>query len=428
MVVRGTMLRRAFSRLLSSLAAVLLIPWLVWRPKTRPGLRARLGFPAALPPSVRSGVRVWVHAASAGDARNIWPVVRLLAQHRTDLRFILTTVTATGEQMAAALEPRPHHHTFLPLDAPGPATRSLKVLRPDVLLLECTELWPWALDAARAAGVTVILCNGRLSARSLPRYQRLFSLWPNPVPLFAALCVQGPDDAVRYQALGAPAQRVVVAGNCKFDSSAAPPDASKVAALHQVLGPAPAWLVAGSTHVGEEDLVLDALEAARSAVPGTRLLWAPRYPDHVPGLLQRVTARGLSGARRSQQNPCANADVVMLDTMGELAAAYALGRVAIVGGSFVPRGGQNILEPAASGVPVLHGPHMHNLPELAQALDGNGALEVSRADLPTQVQRLMSDPEAARAMGATGRAHLQTLSGAAARHLAVVLPLLPPPR
>lgn len=421
-------MQRFLASLLTTCVALLLVPWLWARPKTRPGLAARLGRPALPAPPAHAVTRVWAHAASAGDIKNLWPVVRLLLGQRADIHLTLTTVTNSGADMAQAMAPAPHAFTYLPLDAPFAVRRAVAAMAPQLVLLECTELWPMLLATLHAHSVPVVLCNGRLSQRSLTRYRWLFRVLPNPVPHLALLLCQTRADADRYVALGADPARVHVVGNSKFDASAATPPAQKVALLADVLGAGP-WLAAGSTHAGEEDVVLDALTAARKVDPATRLLWAPRYAEHVEGLLEAARQRGFSSARRSAGPPDSQrADVVLLDSMGELAAAYAGARVALVGGSWVERGGQNILEPAAVGVPVVHGPHMFNLRDLADALDGVGALNVPRAEAAETVASLMRDPARAAALGAAGRERVQALSGAAARHMEHLAAVVPPPR
>jgi 3-deoxy-D-manno-octulosonic-acid transferase len=263
-----------------------------------------------------------------------------------------------------------------------------------------------------------------MSDRSARRYRTLFKLVSNPIPVLSRLCLQTEADLARYVALGAAPDRCRVTGNCKFDAAARTPPVEKVEALRAVVLPLGPLLVAGSTHLGEEDVVLEALAAARKVSPGTRLLWAPRYLEHADSLISRARNAGFSSGKRSGE-ACATADVVVLDTMGELAAAYALGTVAIVGGSFVPRGGQNILEPAAQGVPVLHGPHMFLAPDQTSVLDGNGALQVRREQVADALGAWLSHPLEATRVGALGRERVSAVAGAAARHLEHLGPLLP---
>ncbi len=417
------MLPGALVGLLATVVCILAIPVLLLRGKTRPGLFQRLG---ARPPVPRQGSRVWVHAASAGDVKNIWPVVRALREARPDVVVMLSYVTNSAAHMVPSLSPPPDVHAYVPLDAPVFVRRAFRRWQPALMLLEMTELWPSLLSELRRNNVPVALCNARMSARSFPRYQRLFAWLGNPVKDLAFVGAQTHKDRDRYLVLGAPAPLCVTTGNCKFDAAARTPSTEKVETLRALVAPKGPLLVAGSTHQGEEDVVLDALRAARMVEPQSRLLWAPRYLEHVDGIVAQVKAAGFSAQRRSgDAGTCATADVVVLDTMGELAAAYALGSVALVGGSFVPRGGQNILEPAAQGVPVLHGPHMFLAPDQVAVLDGHGAQQVTREAVASQVQALLRDVAAARDLGATGRAAVLGVAGAAAKHLPHVLVLLP---
>ncbi|MBI5495307.1 MAG: 3-deoxy-D-manno-octulosonic acid transferase [Deltaproteobacteria bacterium] len=418
------MLPRPIQSVLATLVALLALPILLWRRKTRRGLAQRLGH--LPPPPARDGPRLWIHAASAGDVKNAWPVVRALKEARPSLTVLLTYVTNSAEQMVGTLSPPPDVHAYAPLDAPLFVRRALDAWRPAVLLLEMTELWPALVAQARARGVSVALCNGRMSPRSAARYAMLFGWLTNPVPALAVLCLQTDADRTRYLALGASPERAFVTGNCKFDAAARTPSPEKVAALRGVVGERGPLLCAGSTHAGEEDVVVGALAAARGVVPGCRLLWAPRYLEHVDGLMALCLSRGWRVARRSAGAvTCAAADVVILDTMGELAAAYALAQVALVGGSWVPRGGQNILEPAAQGVPVLHGPHMFLAPDQVEVLDGHGARLVNRGELPAAVVHWFTHDNDARREGEAGRAAVSAVAGAAARHTEHLLPLLP---
>jgi 3-deoxy-D-manno-octulosonic-acid transferase len=421
-------MRRFLAGVLATVLVTLLAPLLWLRPKTRRGARARLGRPAVDPAAWPGRPRLWVHAASAGDVKNAWPVAARLRELRPDLAVILSVVTNSGEEMAHKLSPPPDATTYLPLDAPPYVQGTLDRLRPDLLLLECAELWPTLVHQAAHRGVPVAVVNGRLDARKMPSYKRFFALVGNPVGRLAAVCAQGEGDRARFVSLGLEESRCHVAGNCKFDAAARVPDQAKVEALRAALGKPGRLLVVGSTHTGEERVVLNAFLAAREVAPDLKLLWAPRYADHVAGLAGLCQARGLRAARRSAgPDGCREAEVLLLDTMGELAAAYALGTLAMVGGSWVPRGGQNILEPAAQGLPVVHGPHMFLSADQAAALDGHGASRVEAGEVGAELVGLLRHPEKAARRGSEGRAVVQGLAGAVGRHVAVLLPLLRKP-
>ncbi|MEW5850727.1 MAG: glycosyltransferase N-terminal domain-containing protein [Myxococcota bacterium] len=418
------MLGRVLYAVMATVAALLAVPVLWLRPKTRGGLGARLGRPA-VPPTLPAGPRLWVHAASAGDVKNIWPVVAALKTQQPELSVVLTVITDSGQTMAGKMTPAPDVVTFLPLDAPPFVSAAMARIRPDALLLECTELWPTLIAAASRRGIPIILCNGRVSERSARRYRAFFRLVDNPVSRLTRLCLQTEEDRARYVALGADASRCMVTGNCKFDAAARAPDPARLAALRADLGEPAGFLVAGSTHQGEEPVILSAFRRAREVDGGIRLLWAPRYLEHAESITRMCEQAGWRTARRSGgADACPGVDVVVLDTMGELAAAYALARVAIVGGSFVERGGQNILEPAAQGAPVLHGPHMFLAPDQTAALDGVGATQVTAEELPEAVAKWLIEADEARRVGQAGKERVASMAGAVARHMEVVGPVV----
>jgi 3-deoxy-D-manno-octulosonic-acid transferase len=403
---------------------VLALPVLLLRKKTRPGLRARLG--AVHAPASDGKTRVWVHAASAGDVKNVWPVVRGLKEARPGVFVIVSVVTNSGQDMANKMHPPPDAVTFLPLDMPVFVRRSLNAVRPDVLLLECTELWPALMREAGRRAIPMVLCNGRMSERSAGWYRLLFAVVGNPLHHLSSLCLVSDEDRDRYARLGSSPQKCHVTGNCKFDAAAGGPDAQKVQTFREALGNPERVIVAGSTHSGEETVVLRAFAVARKSHADLKLVWAPRYLEHADSLVARARLAGFVTARKSDgRHACCHADVIILDTMGELAVAYTMAEVALVGGSFVNRGGQNILEPAAAGVPVLHGPDMRLSKDQARALDGVGGWGVSAEELPGALVKLLDDRTAARRMGQEGRAVVHALAGSAARHVAVIAALLP---
>ena len=393
----------------------LLLPFLLLHPKVRQGVRRRLGLyeGVALP---QGGPRVWLHGASAGDVLGLVPIVRELKALHPEARIIISSITDSGAAMAQQkLAGLADLVTFLPYDLPGACRRTLAALRPDVLVLEYTELWPQLIDAAFNAGVKLALTNGRLRPRNLRRYRILFGFVGNLLMKFDVLMMRADEEAERALLLGAPRDRVQVTGNTKFDALAisvpATPDESLRTALG--LGKERLW-VCGSTHEGEEGALLKVFAALRRAHPDLRLLIAPRYIERAGRVLALARALGLDARLRSQTGwP---AQVIVLDTIGELVRVYQLATMVFVGGSFGRRGGQNILEPAACGKPVLFGPRMENFADSVQVLVGRGGLQVKDPVALLQLMRdLLARPDEILKLGELAREAVSSVRGASLR-------------
>ncbi len=405
----------------------LMLPFLLLHPRVRQGIRFRLGLydGVAVP---RGGPRIWLHGASAGDVLGLVPIVRELKALRPDARVIVSSITDSGASMARQKlvpEGLAELVTFLPYDLPGACRRAIAALRPDVLVLEYTELWPQLIHAAAAAGVKLALTNGRLRPRNVPRYRLLFAFAGNLLERFDVLMMRADDEAERALLLGAPDDRVHVTGNTKFDALAVSVPPAEDAALRQALalGRERLW-VCGSTHEGEEGRLLHVYSILRKEYPDLRLLIAPRYIERAHRVLGLARSMGLVGRLRSAGG--GPAPVIVLDTIGELVRAYQLATVVFVGGSFGRRGGQNILEPAACGKPVLFGPRMENFQDSVQVLVGRGGLQVKD---PVALLRLMRDllarPEEIRKLGELARDAVSSVRGASARDARLIAELLP---
>jgi len=405
----------------------LLLPFLLLHPRVRQGIRLRLGFydGVILPPG---GPRIWLHGASAGDVLGLVPIVRELKSLRPDAKVIVSAVTDSGAAMAQQrLVPQDLAElvTFLPYDLPGACRRAVAALRPDVLVLEYTELWPQLIQAASAAGVKLALTNGRLGPGNVPRYRLLFRLVGNLLEKFDVLMMRADDEAERALSLGAPPDRVYVTGNTKFDALAVSVPQGEEPLLRQALALQGERLwVCGSTHEGEEAALLQVFSILRREHPDLRLLLAPRYIERAPRVLALARGMGLKARLRSQ--PGGPDPVIVLDTIGELVRAYQLATVVFVGGSFGRRGGQNILEPAACGKPVLFGPRMENFQDSVQVLVGRGGLQVKD---PVALLRLMRDllgrPEDLRKLGELALAAVSSVRGASVRDARLIAELLP---
>jgi len=411
----------------SYLALALLLPVLMFYRKTRDGLGERLGFYA--PGRVPEGgsPRIWLHGASAGDLLSLAPMIDRLKARFPGSKIIVSTITNTGRLMAEErLKAKIDAVVFAPYDVWGATRRAVKAIAPDLLVLEYTEIWPNLIRAAHDAGSRVALTNGRFSPQHLGRYRALFTLIGNPLDDIDLFLMRDSDEAERVLSLGAARERVQVTGNTKFDSlvplSQAPEDPSLRAALN-FPGNARV-LIAGSTHEGEEETLLEIYAELRKARGDLCLVIAPRYIERSERVTALATAAGLQWGLRSKGNP-AQAPVVVLDSIGELARAYRLASLVFVGGSFTTRGGQNILEPAAQGKAVLFGPHMENFRDSVQVLLGRGGIQVKdKEHLGRVVAELLDRPEQLAALGNLAQQAVRQVSGASDRNVEKMAELL----
>ena len=418
-------MRHLYSALLY-LATPLILARLAWSGRRNRGYwkrwPERFGFVADAPPP--GGI--WVHAVSVGEVIAALPLVeRLMASH-PELAVTVTTMTPTGsERVRAALGERVHHR-YLPYDLPGAVGRFLDDVRPRLGLLMETELWPNLVAGCAARRVPLVLANARLSAGSADGYRKIGGLVRPLLGGLAAIAAQAEADAQRFVALGADPARVKVTGSIKFDLAI--DDATRAAgrALREALGAErPCW-IAASTHDGEDEQVLAAHAGIRERFPGALLLLVPRHPERFVRVAALCEARGFGVARRSRGETGDEVAVYLGDTMGELLALYAAADVAFVGGSLVPTGGHNPLEPAALGLPVVTGPHLHNFARIASLLEEAGALTrvADAGTLSSRVVELLASPERAAAAGAAGREVVERNRGALDRLLTEVETLL----
>ncbi len=394
--------------------------------KTRDGFWQRLGFYGSAVPKAGGGPRVWLHGASAGDLLALSPMIDRLRARFPQAVLVLSTMTNTGHLMARErLAKKVDAVVYAPWDLWGATRRAARALSPDLLVLEYTEIWPNLIRAVHDRGGRVALTNGRFSPQHLTRYRAFFDAIGNPLHDIDLFLMRETVEAERALQLGAPAPRVVVTGNTKFDAMV-PSEALEDLVLRSALGlpaDAPVW-IAGSTHEGEEEQVLDAYRQLVRRFPTLRLVIAPRYIERAERVLGLIESAGLHGARRSVANTL-GAPVVVLDTIGELSRAYRLATVVFVGGSFITRGGQNILEPAAQGKPVLFGPHMENFHDSVQVLVGRGGIQVKDVEHLVRVMaELLARPESLAHLGELARTAVRQISGASDRNVDALAGLL----
>ncbi len=404
----------------SYLLFAVLWPLLALHRKTRSGFWQRLGFYGARKVVEGSGPRIWLHGASAGDLLALSPMIHQLRERFPGCRVILSTMTNSGYMMASErLAGQIEAVVYAPYDLWGATRRAVRAIQPDLLVLEYTEIWPNLIAAARNAGARIVLTNGRFSPTHLRKYRTLFSAIGNPLKSIDLFLMREDDEAERALGLGAPLERVWVTGNTKFDALVPAGAGGEDAGLRRALGlPEGARvLIAGSTHEGEEDKLLEVYRRLRGEHPDLRLVIAPRYIERAARIAAQVEAFKLSVGLRSQGNP-AGAPVVILDTIGELSRTYRLATLVFVGGSFTRRGGQNILEPAAQGKPVLFGPHMENFHDSVQVLVGRGGIQVKDADhLYRVLAELLARPETVANLGGLAQAAVRQVSGASSRNV-----------
>ena len=395
----------------------------------RQGLAERLGFGRALlTPSI------WLHAVSLGEMSAAAPLARALRLRFPDLPLVVTSATPAGRARAAALFEDAADIRYLPYDTPGAVRRFLARARPRAAIIMETELWPNLLRECARGGIPVLLASARLSLRSVSRYRRFAALFAGVFSNNLLVAAQSAEDAQRFKSIGASAERTVVVGNVKFDVGVDAGIVQAGRALRAAFAAArPVW-IAGSTHAGEEEQLLDAHDLLLKSIPNAVLLLVPRHKDRFAAVGELLARRGVKYARRSRMASGAEAQqlpgdtpVLLVDTVGELTLLYASADAAFVGGSLVPIGGHNLLEPAALGLPVLTGPSYFNGQEIAQLLLARGAaLQVNSVqDLAATLQRLLAQPEAREQIGIIGQEIIAANRGSVARLIALIEPWLP---
>jgi 3-deoxy-D-manno-octulosonic-acid transferase len=396
-------------------------------------LRQRLGY---LPVSfnVDGDDSIWIHAVSVGEALTARALAGELKQRYPGLRLFVSTTTIAGQQVAARQIKDADATFYFPIDLGFIVRRTLRLVKPRLFVVMETEIWPNLLRQCRREGVRTVMVNGRISNRSYPRYRIVRRFIGRVLGDVDRFCMQSEESAQRILDLGAERGRVLVTGNLKFDAvqvPAASQDRAGPRVLRYFRVPESRLVfIAGSTMKGEELIVLRAFDRARASVERPLLVIAPRHPERFDEVERLAREEGFRTARRSalgiDEDPAA--DVVILDTIGELAHLYRLATVVFVGGSLVPTGGHNILEPAAFGKPILFGPHMQNFREIASTfLEARAAVQVeNERHLEDQLKTLFADPARRAALGQAARAIMDANHGAREKTLAVIADLLPP--
>ena len=419
------------------IAAVVASPWFIYQAlrykKYVGSLGQRMGY---LPVSFNmdGDESIWVHAVSVGEVLTARPLISDLKRRYPNLRMFLSTTTMAGQQLARRNVPDVDAVFYFPFDFAFVVRRTLDLVRPKLFIMMETEIWPNLLRECRARGIKTAVVNGRLSPRSFPRYRMIRPMMRRVLDHIDKFLVQSEESARRFIDLGADPARVVVTGSLKFDSLEVSSTALQARARDRVLRyfRVPASrpvIVAGSTMKGEEIAVLRAFRRVRSTAPNTLLVLAPRNPERFGEAEQLARQEGWKVAKRSDLAIDAEprVDVVVLDTIGELATIYQIATVVFVGGSLVATGGHNVLEPAVFGKPIVFGPHMQNFLEIAEAFVSNGAgvQLAGEEQLEESFLSLMSDPVRRARLGAAARALVEANRGANEKSVRVLATLLP---
>lgn len=383
---------RALYATLLVLAYPFVVLMLIWRgarnPDYRGGRRERLGWAyAKVPRDV-----VWVHAVSAGEVIAAAPLIRRLTTMLPEIRVLVTTMTPTGANQVRRLLGNRVSHCYAPYDFPWALRRFMKRVRPRLLVLMETELWPNMVRMAAARGISVVLINARLSERSARGYRRIAGLTRQMLSELTWIATQYPEHAQRFVELGAPPGIVDVVGNVKFDVEVPGDFRERVAALKarwETVG-RPVW-IAASTHDGEEEIVLDAHRRLLAAWPDALLILVPRHPQRFDSVAQ-LASDGLVMQRMTNATG-SRAQVILGDTMGQLIYLYGVAQIAFVGGSLVAHGGHNPIEAAALGLPLVIGPHDFNFASVVAAFETAGCLHrvADAASLAESVSGLLAD-------------------------------------
>jgi 3-deoxy-D-manno-octulosonic-acid transferase len=416
-------------------------PYLAWQAlryrKYIGSLRQRLGY---LPISFNldGEQSIWIHAVSVGEVLTARALLPQLRERYPRYRLFLSTTTMTGQQIARNSLQYVDEVFYFPFDLGFVVNRTLRLVKPKMFIMMETEIWPNLLRACHRAGIKTVLVNGRISSRSYPRYRLARPFFRRVLAQIDRFCMQSEESARRIIDIGAEPDRVAVTGSLKFDSLELPGATTATAAdrgRQRVLryfrmGADRPVIIAASTLKGEETPVLEAFQRIRARMPEVLLIIAPRKPERFDEVEQIARRGGWRVARRSELPVDAEPrqDIVILDTIGELAQLYQVATAVFVGGSLVDQGGHNILEPAVFGKPIVFGPYMQNFAEIARAfIDNDAAIQIRTGrELEHALMALLTDPVRRARLGAAARALVEANRGARGKTMTAIARVLPP--
>jgi len=407
------------------LATVVLSPVILFKlitvPKYRGGITQKFGRLRKGVLTVLNGTRpIWVHAVSVGEVMAAHPLIRELRKKYPDRKLILSTVTVTGNFTARRRVPEADAVFYFPFDYPCIVRRVIRGINPLVVLVAETELWPNFFRELRKAGIPSAVINGRISPGSHRNYLKFNKLFSRVFENITLFCMQSEADAARIRDIGAAPEKVMVSGNLKFDQKIPVIMPSPV-----TVQPGRKVITAGSTHRGEEEALLNIFSRLRIKFPNLLLIIAPRHPERFDEVEGLINTAGYECQRRTRLKGPVK-DVLLLDTIGELRAFYALCDIAFVGGSLVKVGGHNLLEPAAMKKPVIFSRYMYNFKEISEALMsvGGGIMVKDKAELYVQLDKLLSDKELAMRMGECAFSVIEMNSGSSKKTIDAVSRLI----
>ena len=418
---------------------IVMSPYLAWQAvryrKYIGSLRQRFGY---LPISFNldGEESIWIHAVSVGEVLTARALLPELRERYPRYRLFLSTTTMTGQQIARNSLQLVDEVFYFPFDLRFIVNRTLRLVRPKLFVMMETEIWPNLLRACRRNGIRTALVNGRISSRSYPRYRLARPFFRRVLDNVDRFCMQGEESARRIIDMGADPDRVVVTGSLKFDSldlpgTTAAADRGRNRVLRYFrMSPERPVIIAASTLKGEEEPVFEAFQRIRARVPDTLLIVAPRKPERFDEVEQIARRGGWRVARRSELPVDAEPrqDVVVLDTIGELAQLFQIGTAVFVGGSLVDQGGHNIIEPAVFGKAIVFGPYMQNFAEIARAfVENDAAIQIrTPRELEHALLGLLNDPVRRARLGAAARALVEANRGARGKTMTAIAKLLPP--
>lgn len=405
-------MRRLYT-LLFYLAMPLVLARLYWRGRANPDYRRRWTERFGLFHPMPVMGCIWVHGVSVGEVRAAIPLINALQKRYPKQPLLVTTTTPTGSEQVKAYLDDQVKHVYLPFDLPGPVRRFIARAKPQLAIIMETELWPNLFHHCAVANIPLIVANARLSEQSARRYRQVALLMRQLLSCTSLIAAQTTADAVRFRQLGAP--HVQVMGNLKYEITLPDNLPERGRVLRRLLGEQRPVLIAASTHAGEETSILEAFYILQRALPPILLLWVPRHPERFSTVAELCQQRGLNVIKRSENRPCDKTTQVFLgDSMGELLLFYAAADTAFVGGSLVPAGGHNVLEPALLGLPLVFGPHMFHFFEASRRLlRAKTAWQVTDAqELAQVVEYLLRDPTIKQALGQRSVAVVTSQRGA----------------
>jgi 3-deoxy-D-manno-octulosonic-acid transferase len=411
------------------LAYLLLLPYAVYwlvralvNKSYRHKLRQRFG--AGYP---QLGHSIWIHAVSVGEVVAAAPLVRALRRLYPELPMLVTTVTPTGAARVASLFGDDVHHAYIPFEMPVAVNAFFASVNPAIALVMETEIWPNLYHGCGVRRIPLVLVSARISPKTVDSYRKLLPLFKETLSHGVVIAAQSKADAERFISLGAYAARTRVTGNIKFDIELPDGLEERGGNLRRELFPnRPVW-IAASTHDKEEAMILEAHQQLLDQHPDLLLILVPRHPDRFPAVRDLVEKQGFTVVSRTEQRPCEpDTQVFFGDTMGEVTMFYAASDIAFVGGSLVPIGGHNLLEPAALGIPILTGPHVFNAQEIAESFLSNAACRMvaDPQELVASIDELLTSVEKARELGTNGLNILNSNRGALKRLLDLIEPLI----